>query len=76
MLSPYLITASERNGSGLPEDYKGLSSIPKSATGSTKNKTAKFIGTLQESNPSTCLKPDTEWLKHECKRGLFEFHDV
>ena len=36
----------------------------------------KFIGTLQERNPSTCIKPDTEWLKHECKRGLYEFHDV
>jgi len=36
----------------------------------------KFIGTLQERNPDTCIKPETEWLKHECKRGLYEFHDV
>jgi len=36
----------------------------------------KFIGTHQERNPSTFIKPDTEWLKHECKRGLYEFHDI
>ena len=36
----------------------------------------KFIGTPQERNPSTCIKPEIEWLKHECKRGLYEFHDV
>jgi hypothetical protein len=76
MLSPYLITGSEHNGGGLPKDYKELSSVPKSATGSTKNTTAKSIGTLQERNPSTCIKRDTEYLKHECKRGLYEFHDV
>ena len=36
----------------------------------------QFIGTLQVRNPGTCIKPETEWLKHECKRGLYEFHDV
>ena len=41
MLSPYLITGSEHNGDALPKNYKALSSIPKSATGSTtKNTTA------------------------------------
>ena len=35
MLSPYLITGSEHNGDALPKNYKGLSSIPKPATGST-----------------------------------------
>ena len=40
MLSPYLTTASEHNGDALPKNYKGLSSISKSATGSTKNTTA------------------------------------
>jgi hypothetical protein len=44
----------------LAKDYNGLSSIPKSETASTKNTTAKFIGTLQERIPSTCIKPDTE----------------
>ena len=36
----------------------------------------KFKGTLQERNQSTCIKPDTERLKHECKRGLYELQDV
>ena len=36
----------------------------------------KFIGTLQERNPDSCIKPEREWLKHECKRALYEFHDV
>ena len=40
MLAPYLITGSEHNGDALPKNYKELSSIPKSATGSTKNTTA------------------------------------
>jgi len=40
ILSPYLITGSEHNGDALPKNYKGLSSIPISATGSTKNTTA------------------------------------
>jgi hypothetical protein len=40
VLSPYLITGSEHNGDILPKNYKELSSIPKSATGSIKNKTA------------------------------------
>jgi len=40
MLSPYLITGSEHNRDALPKNDKGLSSIPKSATGSTKNITA------------------------------------
>jgi hypothetical protein len=44
----------------LARDYKRLSSISKSATGNTKNTTAKFIGTLQERNPNTSIKPDTE----------------
>jgi len=37
MLSPYLITGSEHNGCALTKNYKVLSSVPKSATGSTKN---------------------------------------
>jgi len=55
-----------------------LSSIPKSATEVQRTHLLKYVGTLQERNPSTCIqvKPDTEWLKHECKRGLHEFHDV
>jgi len=40
MLSSYLITGSEHNGDALPKNYKGLSSISKPATGSTKNTTA------------------------------------
>jgi len=40
MLSPYLITGSEHNRDALPKNCKGLSSIPKSATRSTKNTTA------------------------------------
>jgi hypothetical protein len=36
----------------------------------------KFIGTLQERNPGTCIKPDIEWLKHLYKRGLYKFLDV
>jgi hypothetical protein len=60
MLSPYLITGSEHNGGGLAKDYNGLSSIPNSETARTKNTTAKFIGTLLERIPSTCIKPDTE----------------
>jgi hypothetical protein len=60
MLSPYLITGSEHNGGGLAKDYNGLFSIPKSATGSTKNTTAKFISTLQQRNPSTCIERDRE----------------
>ena len=39
-LLPYLITGSEHNGDALPKIYKGLSSFPKPATGSTKNTTA------------------------------------
>ena len=41
-----------------------------------RTKLLKFIGTLQERNPSTCIKPDTERQKHECKGGLHEFHDI
>ena len=40
MLSPYLITGSEQNGDALPNNFKLVSYIPKSATGSTKNTTA------------------------------------
>jgi len=40
MLSLYLIPGSKHNGGALPKNYKGLSSIPKPATGSTKNTTA------------------------------------
>ena len=40
MLSHYLNPGSEYNGDALPKSFKGLSSIPKPATGSTKNKTA------------------------------------
>jgi hypothetical protein len=40
MLSPYLINGSEHNGEALPKNCNGLSSIPKSATGLTKNTTA------------------------------------
>jgi len=40
MLSPYLITGSEHNGDALLKNYKGLSSFPKQAIGSTKNTTA------------------------------------
>jgi hypothetical protein len=40
MLSHYLNPGSEHNGDALPKNFKGLSSIPKPATGSTKNKTA------------------------------------
>ena len=36
----------------------------------------KYVGTPHERNPSTRIKPDTEWLKHKRKRGLHEFHDV
>ena len=39
ILSPYLITGFEHNGDALPKNYKGLSSIPKPATGSTTMKT-------------------------------------
>jgi len=42
MLSPHLITGSEHNGDALPKNYKGLSFIPKPATGSTKNTTAEI----------------------------------
>jgi len=37
MLSPYLITGSENNRGAMPKNYKVLSSVPKSATGSTMN---------------------------------------
>ena len=40
ILSPYLITGSEHNGDALPKNYKGFSSIPKSATEITKIVTA------------------------------------
>jgi len=40
MLSLYLITGSEHNRDALPKNYEGLSSIPKSSTGNTKNTTA------------------------------------
>jgi len=35
MLSAYLITGLEHNGDALSKNYKGLSSIPKPATGNT-----------------------------------------
>jgi hypothetical protein len=60
MLPIYVITRSEHNGVGLSKDYNGISSVPKSATGSTKNTTAKCIGTLQGRNVSTCIERDRE----------------
>ena len=39
-LLPYLITGSKHNGDALPKNYKEISSIPKPATGSTKNTAA------------------------------------
>jgi hypothetical protein len=40
MLSPYSIFGSEHKGDALPKNYKGFSSIQKSATGNAKNTTA------------------------------------
>ena len=41
-----------------------------------RTKLLKFIDTLQASNQSTCIKPDTEKTKYGYKRRLYEFHDV
>jgi len=59
-LSPYLITGSEHNGEALPKNYKVLSSIPNLQQEVQRTQVFKFIGTLQERNPSACTKPDTE----------------
>ena len=60
MLSPCLITGSEHNGDALPKNYKGLPSIPNLQQEVQRTQLFKFIHTLQERNPSACIKPDTE----------------
>jgi len=60
MLSPYLITGSEHNGDALPKNYKGLSLSQNLQQEVQRTQLLKFIGTLQERNPGTCIKPDTE----------------
>jgi len=76
MLSTYLITGSEHKGDAflnMIKDYLLSQNLQQEAH---RTKLLKFIGTLQERNPSTCMKPDTERQKRECKRSLHEFHDV
>jgi len=60
MLSPYLITGSEHKGDALPKNYKGLSSIANLQQEAQSTQMFKFIGTIHERNPSTCIKPETE----------------
>ena len=66
MLSPYLIIGSEHNNKPclkIINEYLLSQYLQQEVQ---RTQLLKFTGTLQVRNPSTCLKPDTEWLKHEC----------